>query len=214
MLRFFMLLLPLFLTSDSAPTITLYGQVKDQDGKAVQGVHIYTEGKGCGLDSVLTDAKGRFVFTGVERKDWHYVYMGKKGYLQRSYTIWENKNAPSDSIVLNATLRERKVLMLDSVTLGKRCLGLRLKDFFKRYSLDSNECRVVMEPHGILRGVRTELGDSTCLWVQVPRECGRWMRDIWKVKVTGIGLAYMNGKTRFYGTDFVWSGIWNPYWNK
>lgn len=190
------------------------GIVVDQDGKPVIDVNVKVYLINDNILPIITDKKGRFHFFDSSYNDHHYsLYFEKSGYLSKKIELnffKYNKDSLNNIIVV---LRNRSSVIIDTTLITENDLGIKIKDAIIKYKLDIQEMKIEEEPPGVFRGIETELSDSSILYLQFPRnEClDRDSLDLMNQVITGIGLINKNCDIKYFGKDFVWWGLSNPY---
>jgi hypothetical protein len=193
------------------PTL-IEGQIVNENGKAVGNALI----RHCG-DTTYTDINGYFKVSYKDREKFHYyLEIEKEAYFPRFKAI-NIKPSPIE-IDTPIIIRSRVGFWYDSKQIDSACLGLTIRQAIQKFRLDSNECHVIHEPPGIIRGFITELADSTTLFLFTSRILQFWNTTISPILdsvVIGIGLAFTDGRKKYIGTGFLWNGgASNPYYQK
>lgn len=197
-------------------TVTIIGKVTDQNGKLLQDVKTRIL-LGGGYDKTTsTGNTGSFIFTKI-KKDYSYIISCEKpDYLGKTETYSQNTKKSKDTVFIVIQLRQRSTAIVNTSQISDKDLGLTIEKAIKKFKIDTTECILQNEPPGISRGIQAELGDSTIIYLQIPRKANfdNHFSNILKEKVTGIGLAFPNCSKKQFGTNFDWWGIRNPYCKK
>jgi hypothetical protein len=190
-------------------TICFKGIVTDENGLPLENVRILIGNYK--PDTCFTDKNGCYFFQNIPVDD-HYIIIAQKDkFLGRSSWHWQDSLQISDTIFNSITLRSRKCATINTSAISEKDLGMKLKDAIKKFKLDTSECWIQTEPPGIVRGIKTELGDSTIIFLQIERSVsGRSFKPIMRKKIIGIGLVFPNCTKRMIGNGFVF-GIYSPY---
>ena len=193
------------------------GIVIDQDGKPVKDVSIKVFTINDNILPINSDKKGRFHFFDSSYNDHYYsLYFEKAGYLSKKLDLNFYKYNIDSLNNITVVLRNRSSVIIDTTLITENDLGIKIKDAIIKYKLDIQEMKIQEEPLGVFRGIETELSDSTILYLQFPRnEClDRDSLDLMNQVITGIGLINKNCDIKYFGKDFVWWGLTNPYCKK
>lgn len=196
----------------SQNVISIKGKVTDQNGMPVENAKVFLVNNG--KDSCkITDKDGNYIFNGVKKDDRYYISSGKNNYLSRINYYKTDTSNMSRIIDIPFILRERKMAKINTSDIGKNDLGITLKAAIIKFKLDTLECRIENEPYAISRGIFTETGDSTIIYLQIERtfnDVAKYI-NILNSKVIGIGLVYPDCSRKKYGEGFVWYGMRSPY---
>ena len=196
-----------------APTI-ISGKIIDERGKPIDSAMLYYGKDNLNDDTAYSDLNGEFKIsypTPVKYK--YYFYIEREGFLPKSISIdTSNVVIKIDTAVV---LRSRKGFWYDSRQIDSTHLGMTFRQAVLKYKLDLNSCSLIQEPIRVIRGIRTELGDSSWIFLMTK---AFYDSSIYKIEnlldstIIGIGVADTKGNQRYYGRGFYWSaGIYNPY---
>lgn len=193
--------------------VTIFGKVTEQNGKHLQGVTIRIL-LGGGYDKTTsTENSGSFTFVKIKKDNSYVISCAKSGYLSKTEIYRQNITKSKDTVFISIQLRQRNVAIINTSQISDKDLGLTIEKAIKKFKIDTTECMLQNEPPGISRGIEAELGDSTIIYLQIPRKANfnNHFSNILNEKITGIGLAFPDCSKKQFGTNFVWWGIRNAY---
>ena len=196
--------------------ITIIGRVNDQNGLPIQNVNVSLLIIGGNNINTLTSFDGSFEFKNIQKENSFIIRGDKLGFLSKTITYHIDRKKIKKPIFVTFSLRERKIAIINTSLISDKDIGINVKEAIEKFKIDTTECTLQMEPPGISRGIEAELGDSIIIYLQFPRKANfhYCFKNILNEKITGIGLAFPNCSTKYYGNDFVWWGLKNPYCNK
>jgi hypothetical protein len=201
------ILLSSFATGEK--TICFKGKVIDENGIPLQNVRILLGDYK--PDTCFTDKNGWYVFQNIPIHSQYQIIASKDEFLSRGLRYWQDTLQIKDTVFNSITLRSRKCATINTSEIGENDLGVRLKDAIKKFKLDTAECWIQTEPPGIARGIKSESGDSTVIYLQFERTVNdHTFKTIMNKKITGIGLVFPDCTQKMFGSGFVF-GIYSSY---
>jgi hypothetical protein len=213
-LNFIFLHLSLAFSCFGQDNVTIAGKVVDQNGQPLKEVKIRLLLTAEANHYTTTNKAGVFLLKNIKRNDSYIVGGEKDTYLSKTEIYYHDKKKSKDTAYLTFSLRQRSTAIIEISDIGEKDLGITIEEAIKKFKIDTTEALIQKEPPGIARGIESELGDSTIIFLQINRKPSfsqRGYKHILNEKVIGIGLAFTNCKTKRWGTGFVWSGLYNPY---
>jgi len=193
--------------------ILIFGKVVDQNGQLLSDAKVKLFLNGGEVHNALTNRSGLFIIKNIPRADSYIIGGVKDKYLSKTEIYSYDQSKSKDTAFIYISLRNRDIATIETSKIGEADLGLTIQEALIKYKIDTTEAILQSEPPGVTRGIKTELGDSTIIYLQISRK-GSFRFDfqhILKEKVVGIGLAFANCNTKHWGAGFVWWGIRNPY---
>ncbi len=205
-------------------TFYLRGHVLNEEGKPVDSVRMYFTRPFFTNDGIppdkpkclfYTDKKGDFLMHGPKGQILADIVLEKEGYFTEIYPSTvkrDDLDHPQIKLDSPFLLRKRKDHYFSGEKVNEKLLGYPLSKVLIKLSLHQLQFQ-----RGPNMSLRTELADSTQLWLIVWSNTDNisYKETYLKFNVIGIGVAFPDGRKKFYGetTDYS-SVVFNQYYEE